>query len=64
VEISLGQRATTVGPGCGGSPAGVVLRPLDPPVEVPGKLLVTPAGERPALRALVAAFTSACSVTR
>jgi hypothetical protein len=45
-----------VGLGCGGSPAGVVIRPLDPPVEVPGQLLVTPGGEA-CLRALVAAFT-------
>ncbi|GAA1205045.1 hypothetical protein [Pseudonocardia alaniniphila] len=46
---------TTLGPGCGGSSAGVAIRPLDPAVEVPGRLLVTPA-ERPA-SALVAAFT-------
>jgi hypothetical protein len=37
------------------SPAGVVIRPLDSPVEVPSQLLVTP-GEA-CLRALVAAFT-------
>jgi hypothetical protein len=57
MEISVGQRATTVGPGCGGSPAGVVIRPLDPPVEVPGQLLVTQGRRRARLRALVAAFT-------
>jgi DNA-binding transcriptional LysR family regulator len=56
VEIGLGERTATVGLGCAGSQAGVVVRPLDPPVEVPGHLLLARAGGQECLRGLVTAF--------
>ncbi|MCH6165655.1 LysR family transcriptional regulator [Pseudonocardia alaniniphila] len=56
VEIGLGERTATVVLGCAGSAAGVVARPLDPPVEVPGHLLLARAGGPECLQALVTAF--------
>jgi DNA-binding transcriptional LysR family regulator len=57
VEIGLGDHSATVVLGCAEDVApGVVVRPLDPPVEVPGHLLVARSGGRDCLGALVSAF--------
>ncbi|WP_433284092.1 LysR family transcriptional regulator [Pseudonocardia sp. CA-142604] len=56
VEIGLGERTATVGIACTGGATGVVARPLDPPVEVPGHLLLARTGGPECLQALVAAF--------
>ncbi|WP_433560011.1 LysR family transcriptional regulator [Pseudonocardia xinjiangensis] len=57
VEIGLGDRAAVVVLGCAGDVTpGVVVRPLDPPVKVPGHLLVARSGGQDCLGALVSAF--------
>jgi DNA-binding transcriptional LysR family regulator len=57
VEIGLAERDAAVVHGCGdGGPAGVAVRPLDPPVETPGYLLVRADGPPDCLAALVDAF--------
>ena len=57
VEIGLGERDATVTYACGGGTReGVAIRPLDPPVAVPGFLLVSAGGAPECLDALVAAF--------
>ena len=57
VEIALADSAATVVHSCGGpAPEGVAVRPLDPPVDTPGFLLLRADGPPDCLAALVAAF--------
>jgi len=57
VEIGLGEREATVVYGCGrDGVAGVAACPLDPPVEIPGYLLVRPEKAPECLAVLVDAF--------
>lgn len=61
VEIGLGEREATVVHGCGSDgpddgPDDIAVRPLDPPVEMPGYLLVRAEGSPDCLGALLDAF--------
>jgi DNA-binding transcriptional LysR family regulator len=58
VEIAMSSQDATVVCGCGGEPMpGVVVRPLTPPVELPGVLLTPPTAGPDCVDVLVAALS-------